>query len=267
MKSVCDAPLQARDLRPAMRSAQPELSREAYRQCLLRCGMLNFLYTEQGLQGFGFLYSILPGLRDLHQDDAVFAQSCARYARRFNCHALWAPFLAGAFLCQERNFARGGAVPDLTDGLQHTLLNSLSAVGDSFFSGSLLVSLLLGLCCLSVLQLDVVLILVALFWGLLSLTFKLFSFRLGLARGLPFLRQIWALKLADKAVYLKRVNAALLCLFLALALHFSPQTPVLRGWFIPLGALLLLGLITTRLRLPRLPLAFILFAAVELFVG
>jgi PTS system mannose-specific IID component len=253
--------------REAKKTEEAELSREAYRKCLLRCGMLNFLYTEQGLQGFGFLYSILPGLRDLHRDDAIFAQSCARYARRFNCHALWAPFLAGAFLCQERNFARGGAVPDLTDGLQHTLLNSLSAVGDSFFSGSLLVSLLLGLCCLSVLRLDVVLVLVALCWVLLGLAFKWFSFRLGLARGLPFLRQIWALKLADKAVYLKGVNAALLCLFLALALHFSPQSPVLRGWFMPLGALLFLGLISVRLRLPRLLLAFILFAVAELFAG
>ena len=234
------------------------LSPKAYRKCLLRSSMLNFLCSEQGQQSLGFLYSILPGLRDLHRDDRAFAQSCARYARHFKCHSLWAPFLAGAFLRQERQFAAGGSTPDPILPLQRTLLNSLSALGDSFFNGSLLIMLALGLACLAVLGWTTALGCLALSWFMLSLLFKWFSFHLGLARGFPYLRHVWRLRLADKAAWLKCCNALLLCLFLVLLLRPEDNPASLAqtasSWFLPVAALVFTGGLIARLRLPRLPL-------------
>lgn len=229
------------------------------RRCLMRSGMLAVGYNARGLQSVGFLYAMLPGLRELYHDDEVFAQSCARYSRHFNCHVIWAPFLCGAFLHTERQIASGMVNADMIDTFKETTLNSLSAMGDSFVSGSLMVSLMLLLSCLAVLgNLHAIWVFLAI-WLLLALPLKLASFYFGLARGFTLLRHIRRLNLVNKGEYLKIFNGMLLAAFLALALGFPPPDTggaghlrlALDAWFLPIGVMMLLSYAVMRIRLSR----------------
>ena len=249
-----------------------ELSFKAYAQCLLRGCMLNFLYTEQGLQSIGFLQAILPGLRSLYKDQAAFAAACARYSRRFNCHLFWAPFLAGSFLHLERSLRQSGAPPDFALSLREAALNSLSAIGDSFFSGSLAVSTTLAFSCLVLLQQPGLVAVLFMAWLLLSLILKAALFHLGLTRGLPALRLLTRLALVNKGEKLKLANAALLLCFLALLSAPAPlllslePSVALERWFLPLGLLLGAGLAASSSRLPRTPAALGLFALIAVLI-
>jgi PTS system mannose-specific IID component len=251
----------------------PVLSIKSCLKCFLRSGMLNFLYTEQGLQSIGFLYALMPGLRDLYRDDRDFSAACARYSRRFNCNAFWAPFLVGSFLHLEcRMLSEEGLNRDFMAPLIDTTLNTLSAIGDSFFNGSLLVSLILSLSCLVLLQdLSALgpLILLCLF---LSLFLKIFLFYIGLSRGLTVLRRITGLNLVNKGDYLKVLNAVLLAAFLALALAPAPGSlplsfyEALQFWFLPVLMLLLLDYGAARLHIARTPVLVLFFLLAALVI-
>ncbi len=235
------------------------LSAKTYRRCLMRSSMLNFMYTAQGLQSVGFLYSIMPGLREIHTDDAAFAESCARYSRHFNCNIFWAPFLAGSFLHLERQIAKKAVSPDFVIPLQDTTLNSLSAVGDSFFSGSLLVTQMLALACLVMLQGMAAACVLAVIWLVLSLVFKFASFNLGLARGMSMLRYVRGLNLINKGDYLKLFNAVLLAAIMAMATDVGIEEAksqidfrfVAQAWVFPLGITFLLAYAASRMRVSR----------------
>lgn len=221
--------------------------------------MLNSVYNSRGLQSLGFLYSILPGLRALHSDDEVFAQSCARYSRHFNCHVVWAPFLCGAFLNAEKQIADGVISEDFVDMFKETTLNSLSAVGDSFISGSLIVAVMLVMSCLVMITNLHALWIFALLWILLALFVKVLTFYMGLSKGFTMLRHIRRLNLINKGDNLKILNGILLSAFLALALGFPPNEGiagskfmlVLQSWYLPIGVMVMLGYATTRIHLSR----------------
>lgn len=246
------------------------ISAKTARRCLLRSSMLNSAYNLRGLQSAGFLYAILPGLRELYPDDAALAESCARYSRHFNCHVVWAPFLCGAFLHAERQIASGAMGPETLDAFKETTLNSLSAVGDSFFSGSLMVSLMLSLSCLVLLANPHAVLVFLLLWLLLVLLLKPLTFYLGLARGFSLLRHIRRLNLINKGDYLKLFNGILLAALLALALSLPLGPPGLetglpgmaQSWFLPVGVTIILGYAVARIHLSRsLALAAMLLGA------
>jgi PTS system mannose-specific IID component len=235
--------------------------------------MLNFLYTEQGLQSIGFLYALMPGLRDLYRNDRDFAAGCARYSRRFNCNAFWAPFLVGSFLHLECRLSSGESFNrDFMDPLIETTLNTLSAIGDSFFSGSLLVSFILSLSCLALLQETSALAVLLLLWLLLSLLFKVVLFYIGLSRGLTVLSRITGMALVNKGDYLKVLNAVLLAAFLALALWPAPAPlplslpSALRFWFLPVLMLLLLDYVVAYLHIARTPVLAVFFLLSALII-
>lgn len=234
-------------------------TRKTIRRCFLRSSMLNSVYNARGLQSVGFLYSVLPGLRELYPDDEAFAQSCARYSRHFNCHVIWAPLLCGAFLHAERHIASGLVSPDMIEKFKETTLNSLSAVGDSFVSGSLVVSLMLLLSCLVMLENTQVIWIFLAVLLLLALLLKAVTFFFGLARGFTVLRHIRRLNLINKGDYLKILNGILLAAFLALALGFPPPEAadmsrlrlVLDAWFLPIGVMVLMSYAVARIHLSR----------------
>lgn len=235
------------------------LSIKAYRKCLLRSSMLNFMYTPQGLQSMGFVSSIIPGLRELHKDDAAFAQSCARYSSYFNCNLVWAPFLAGAFLGLERDIANGLILPDFVAPLKDTTLNTLSAVGDSFFSGSLSISGLLILVCLILMGSYPLAITLLFIWLALSVIFKMILFNIGLARGLSVLNIVRRLNLVNKGDYLKLLNAILLATILAVAANITPEMAfspmgikkVAELWIYPIVMLFVMGYAVSRMQISR----------------
>ncbi|MDL2285566.1 PTS system mannose/fructose/sorbose family transporter subunit IID [Desulfovibrio sp. OttesenSCG-928-F07] len=236
-----------------------QLSKKTYRRCLIRSSMLNFMYTAQGLQSIGFLYGIMPGLREIHTNDEAFAKSCARYSRHFNCNIFWAPFLTGAFLHLEQQIAAGAMSSDYVGPLKDTALNTLSAVGDSFFSGSLLITQVLIIVCLIALNSIPAAFIAALIWLLLSFILKFAAFNIGLARGMSVLRHIRRLNLVNKGDYLKLFNAVLLAATLTLFTGISPELAlqplglkmVSEVWLMPLGITFLLAYAASRLHISR----------------
>lgn len=235
------------------------ISPKATRRCLLRSGMLNAAYNTRGLQSMGFLYAVMPALREIYPDDEAFAESCSRYSGYFNCNVVWAPFLCGAFIHTERQIAAGSAAAGMVEILKETTLNSLSAVGDSFFSGSLMVSLMLILSCLVLLGSPHAAGVLLPLWLLAVIFLKVVTFYFGLARGFTLLRVIRRLNLINKGDYLKLFNSILLTALLALVLGFPSSPPgaelglpaVVQSWFLPIGVMILLSYAVARIHLSR----------------
>lgn len=250
------------------------LSGKTVLRCFLRSGMLNSVYNSRGLQSLGFLYSVLPGLRELHSDDVAFARSCARYSRHFNCHVVWAPFLCGAFLNAEKQIADGIINEDFVDMFKDTTLNSLSAIGDSFISGSLVVAVMLVMSCMVIIGNLHALWIFALLWILLALFIKVLTFYTGLTKGFSTLRQIRRLNLVNKGDNLKILNGSLLSAFLALALGFPPSERaagsefmlVLQSWYLPIAVMVMLGYATTRIHLSRTLAVSVMVIAASIFI-
>jgi PTS system mannose-specific IID component len=182
--------------------------------CFLRSYLVGAAYNTRGLQNIGFLFAIKPGLRELYPDGKALREARMRYARQFNCHPFFTPLLLGAFLRTELEIARGVMPAQALLGIKDTMTNTLSAIGDSFFSGTLLSTwaLVMAICVCADVPLTAAGITLALF-ALLQ-AFKIGTFLLGLRKGTAFLSFLARLNLINWGERLKCCNAALLALFL-----------------------------------------------------
>lgn len=219
------------------------LSKKTLIKCMLRSNMVNCAYSTEALQSVGFIYAIAPGLRELYKDDESFAAACARYSHQFNTHPFWTPFLTGALLKLEQDIALGKLDPDFfRSTTQAPTLNTLSAIGDSFFYGGTYLTILLSMLCLvglghSALAAVLLAVLIT-----CSLLIKNITFFIGVSKGLLAIGQLRRLNLPNLADYFKLFSALLLVTFLALAL--DPQALIitygnnieklLTGWFAPI---------------------------------
>ncbi|MDR1124529.1 MAG: PTS system mannose/fructose/sorbose family transporter subunit IID [Deltaproteobacteria bacterium] len=225
-----------------------------------RSNMPNAAYNLRGLQNLGFTWSMLPGLRDLYPKQADFVAACRRYAIFHNCHPFWGPYLTGAFLHTERSIAAGKIDPSRFGPIKEAMLNSLSAIGDSFFSGSLdtlffmLLLVLTGLGCAGAACLFF------LFWLLTALAMKIFTFYLGLSRGFQAMALLRRFDLINWGDRLKRVSAFVLLAFLTFSLRpwgrpgfseLARLAELAHAWFLPLSMLLLFGYLAARLHYSR----------------
>ena len=239
-----------------MTNSAGRLSGRAVFKCLLRSSMINVAYNLRGLQNIGFTYAIMTGLRDLYPDDPSFLQSCRRYAAYHNCHPFWAPFLTGAFLHTEARIATGRLDAELFKPLKETTLNSLSAIGDSFFSGSVETVLFLFFACLLVKSYLGAVCAGLLIWLCCAIAAKAVTFYIGLSRGLAAIGLLRSFNLINIGDYIKIFGALLLVAFLTLALHAPAAGPlsfpeVLWGWVLPVAVLLGMRVLVVRLRCPR----------------
>lgn len=235
-------------------------------KCFLRSNMINSSYTLHGLQSIPFLYSITPGLAAIYPDKASFYAGCGRYAERHNCHPFWAPFLTGAFLNLERDIATGRITPEFVAPIKDTALNSLSALGDSFFNGSLSVTLFLLCSILMALGHSWAAGTFLVFWLAAALILKLLLFYVGISRGFSALIWIRKLGLNNKGDYLKLLNSVLLASLLALIMSFPPGDgfgglafmSMLKQWLIPVASLCLTAYLISRFNVSRTLLLYIL---------
>ncbi len=224
--------------------------------CFLRTYLVGAAYNPRGLQNIGFLHAIEPALAALYGEGRALRAARMRYARHFNCHPFWIPMLLGIFLHAEAAIAEGRMNEALLYSLKNTTANTLSAIGDSFFGGSLLPAWGLGTSCL-ILAGNVqaaVLLTLALFLALHA--FKLCSFILGLRRGLAVLRLLRRLDLINQGDRIKWANAVLLALFLFLALP-GTSAPVWGAAALYLAAA---GWLASKAHVPRVFIALLLLA-------
>ncbi|MFP4391391.1 MAG: PTS system mannose/fructose/sorbose family transporter subunit IID [Desulfohalobiaceae bacterium] len=193
--------------------------------CFWRTYLIGANFNTRGLQNLGLVYAMDPGLKKLYSDPGELKQARKRYLGLFNSHPYWVPLLVGYFLFLETRIAKGLLPSQSMNKVKNTTAYTLSAIGDSFFGGSVLVLWSL-VCCLILLQ---GWYWWALFWFflcfLLLQLFRLVTFWLGWMRGLTFLQQLKGLNLINWGQRVKLLNAGLIVLLWYKVYPISRQAP------------------------------------------
>lgn len=226
----------------------------------LRTYLVGAAFNTKGMQNVGLAYIMDPALRLLFgHDPEALQQARDRYLTHYNTHPFWTPLLVGIFLSTEKKIARGLLPPKVLPTLRSTTVYTLSALGDSFFGGSSLVTWslvgvnlavcgyfwLLGLwmgLCLVVLQI-----------------FKAYTFSRGYSQGVAFLQRLKSWNLIDWGQRLKVVNGVLVAVFL---LQIMPSGQLYQlAWMSGAG---LLAVASSRHTRDRVMLLMVLFFCVLL---
>jgi PTS system mannose-specific IID component len=231
-------------------------------RCFLRTYCVNVAKTARNMQETGLLFLLEPALRWLYPEQKDFSCAVQRYLGPSNTHPFMIPLFSGILLSMEKTVAKGALPAESIGALRHTLATSLSALGDSFFGGTLLPAWALGCILL-------------LFWGLtgwaavltasccvLLFTFRLGSFVIGLKYGIRALDALQRWDLINWVERLKFLNAVLIAgLIIQLAMpHVSLSSrTVLPAVFLAIIAAVYL---LYRRHLPRL----LFFAAAVLII-
>ena len=180
--------------------------------CLARTSCINAAMTARGMQQVGLAFVLEPALRHLYPAPDALARAYARYGGHRNTHPFMVPLLVGILLALEENIARGTLPEEAVGSVRETLATTLSALGDSFFSGALLplwalvsISLMLSGHIHSAAVLAC-----TLFFALLA--FRTATFISGLRQGMLVLTRLKRLDLINWVGRLKVVNAVLVAL-------------------------------------------------------
>ncbi|WP_319762935.1 PTS system mannose/fructose/sorbose family transporter subunit IID [Maridesulfovibrio sp.] len=206
----------------------------AFVRCFLRSYFVGAGFNTRGLQNIGFSFAMQPGLEAIYDDYAELVKARKRYVKHYNSHPFWAPLLVAIFLSVEMQIRDGRFPVQLLDKLKNTTSYTLSAIGDSVFSGSGLifwalatVNMLLAGHHTQAMILGVVL------FGVLQI-FKGFIFWAGINRGLGFLDELKKWDLINWGERLKYANA-----FLVLLIWFQLWPRPLHGneWYAGTAAL------------------------------
>ena len=194
---------------------------ETLLRCFARTYFIGANFNTKGLQNIGLSYAMDPGLKALYPDPEDLRQARERYLGIYNCHPYWAPLLVGYFLFLELKISRKVISESALEKVKQTATYTLSAIGDSFFSGSFLVFwslllvllLLVGLKQIAVLWFSVCFVLLQLF--------KIYIFWQGWIRGLTYFQRLKQMNLINWGQRLKYVNAGLLLLIWVIISPFS----------------------------------------------
>ncbi|MFP5222300.1 MAG: PTS system mannose/fructose/sorbose family transporter subunit IID [Acidobacteriota bacterium] len=214
----------------------------------LRCYFVGAAFNTRGFQTIGLALAMQPGLTALYPDPVMRRRAWARYIKIYNTHPFWTPFLVGVFLALESRIARKQFPDTMLDQVKSTVVFTLSAVGDSFFGGSLTVFWALATACLLTAdQTWAAFALGALMFAALNV-FKLGTFILGYRHGFAALTRIRAWDLVNWGRRLKVLNAALLVMLWTLA---WPAGMSATAWTIGAAGVIGLAFAAGRLRFNR----------------
>lgn len=190
--------------------------------------MVNAAYSPCGLQNIGFIFAIEPALESLYEPGERLSAARMRYARHHNCHPFLTPMFLGIQLRLESAIADATLQPAVQEELKDITANTLSAIGDSFFNGTLFVTWALASSCLVLAGLPEGALWLTVQCFVLLQLFKLASCLLGFRKGLAALFFLRRLDLINRGDFFKCLNAVLLGLFLWLALP-GASVPVWGG--------------------------------------
>ena len=224
-------------------------------RCFGRTYFVGTRFNTRGMQNIGLAYAIEPGLRQIHANEEELVQARSRYIAHYNTHPFWTPFLAGFFLFLEREAAKGVIQVKSLEQVKTTTVYTLSAVGDSFFSGAVLVFWSLSTSALLLLGKPLSAFALAVCWiGALQL-FKGYLFLEGYRNGLSFLQRLKRWDLINWGQRIKVLNGLLIiALWVALLPGVSPA-----AWFAIGGVLCALAWMVDKLIWLREILALALF--------
>lgn len=226
-------------------------------QCLLRTWLMGAAMTTRGMQHIGLLYALDPGLQSIYSDAHALTQARQRYTEHVNTHPFMAPLFVGMLLSLEKHIAMDAVAPEHIAALKNTAATSLSALGDSFFSGTVLVFWALSTILLLEMDYAGLAIGFTISIFLLQAAFRVGTFFMGVRMGLGTLSVLKRMDLINHGDLLKLVNAALL----SLCIWRLFPTVTHQELFSPFGfGLLGLGVgafLVGRLHVPRLLIPYV----------
>ncbi|MFW5733578.1 MAG: PTS system mannose/fructose/sorbose family transporter subunit IID [Oceanidesulfovibrio sp.] len=221
----------------------------------LRTYLVGAAFNTRGMQNVGLVFAMEPGLEVIYPDPKARETARRRYLSHYNTHLFWTPLLVGVFLSLEDKISRGLFPPNVLESVKDTTVYTLSAIGDSVLSGSLLVFWSLSTAVLVAAGAGWA----ALVWGALWFTalqiFKLLTFLMGYKEGLRLISRLRQLDLINWGRRLKVLNAFTLTLLLYL-LWPEEKTPV--QWLAGALALGLFAWLVSRRHVSRELLAVLL---------
>ncbi|MFV0421168.1 PTS system mannose/fructose/sorbose family transporter subunit IID [Oleidesulfovibrio sp.] len=228
-------------------------------RCFLRTYTVGAAFNTRGMQNIGLVHAMEPGLAVIYPDPAKRREARKRYIRHYNTHPFWTPLLVGTFLSLEMHIAAQTFPPQMLRNLKDTTTYTLSAIGDSVFGGTMLVSWSLATCCLLVSGYETAAFALGLTLFTLLQLFKFFTFIAGLREGLKVLNRLKSWNLINWGERLKAANAVLAGVLLWL-LFPAHDKPVL--WAAAVASLGLFAVLIGRLGLSRMLLLFIFTAVI-----
>jgi len=235
-------------------------------RCFARCYLVGANFNTRGMQNVGLALAMEPGLQALYPQLKPRQQARRRALQHYNTHPFWSPLLVGVFLSLERDISRGILPPAMLQRVKTTAAHTLSALGDSFFGGALLVlfSLVLALLLFNGWVAAAWTWLGVCFLGLQA--FKLLTFAGGLREGIAFLNRLKKWDLINWGQRLKLLNAGLVTL---LWLELWPGLGIGWEWVFWSLAVMIGAFCYLRLRVSRawLVLAFVGYWSVLLFLA
>lgn len=178
--------------------------------CLLRTWIVGAGISTRGMQNLGLAYAMEPGLKALYGGGERLREARMRYAQHYNTHPFWTPLLVGVFLGMEKKIAKGILTADLYENVRGTTVYTLSAIGDSFFGGSVLVLWSLTMACLFLSGHGTAAVVVGVCCFAALMLFKAGTFWFGFREGLNVLHRLGRWNLINWGRRFKLVNAALL---------------------------------------------------------
>lgn len=182
--------------------------------CLARTFCINAAATTRGMQQIGLAFVLTPAFFHLYPDVEARARAFARHGGHSNTHVFMVPLYVGIILSLEKQIAQGILSESSLETIRSTLGTTLSALGDSFFSGTLLPLWALSSMCLVMFGLAKLALLMTLLLWIALLTVRVTSFFLALRHGITILLQLKRLDLINWAGRLKAINMILTILLL-----------------------------------------------------
>ncbi len=190
------------------------ISKKTLWLCFGRTWSIGSAMSTRGMQRVGLLHALDPALQEIHNNPEDLYAARRRYLGNVRTHTILASLLVGLCIALEKDIASQKIPTTGFDKLLSTTATTLSAIGDSFFSGSLLVFWAL-LSALSIVWGQPHLIIAfTLIFGLFTFFFRVSMYVLSLKKGLMILDTLRKINLINWADVLKRINALLVVVFL-----------------------------------------------------
>lgn len=232
-------------------------------RCFFRSFLVGTGFNNRGLQNVGFCYAMQPGLEAIYSDPKELSKARKRYVRHYNSHPFWAPMLVGIFLSTEMQIKSGRFPVSMYDKVKTTTSNSLSAIGDSMFAGSMLIFWALSTICLLLTGNDLYAVLFGVLLFICLQVFKVYTFLAGVNMGITVLEKMRRWDLINWGQKIKYCNAVLV---LALWYIIWPKPVEWLNWYSGAAALGLLGWLIGSRKIAR-DLVALLFFVVWIFMS
>ncbi len=182
----------------------------------MRTYLMNGAFNTRGLQNIGLIYALDPALREIYPDEKRLQKARRRHVRLYNSHPFWNPLLVGILISMESKAGKGLLPEAMIDKVKSTVVYTFSAIGDSFFGGSLLVSWALGTMIFWYSGLETLAVGLTVFCLVFLQIFKIYTFYRGFMQGVAFLNRVKNWDLINCGAAVKMFNAALMLFFISM---------------------------------------------------